>query len=49
LKKDYVTEEQIEKIVGFLKKENPLHLEHDIKLAPLWIQKIMRKALTENN
>jgi hypothetical protein len=49
LKKDYVTEEQIEKIVGILKKENPQHLEHDIKLAPLWIQKIMRKAQTENN
>lgn len=28
-----------------LKKENPLHLLHDIKLAPAWIQKIIKRAL----
>lgn len=34
-----------EKIIELLKKENPKHMMHDIKLAPVWIQKIMRKAL----
>lgn len=34
-----------EKIIELLKKENPKHILHDIKLAPVWIQKIMRKAL----
>ena len=33
-----------ERIIELLKKENPKHLMHDIKLAPVWIQKIMRKA-----
>lgn len=33
-----------EKIIELLKKENTKHLMHDIKLAPVWIQKIMRKA-----
>ena len=33
------------KIIELLKKENPLHLLHDIKLAPVWIQKIMKRAL----
>jgi uridine kinase len=33
------------KIMELLKKENPQHLLHDIKLAPVWIQKIMKRAL----
>ena len=33
------------KIIELLKKEKPKNLMHDIKLAPIWIQKIMRKAL----
>lgn len=33
------------KIIELLKKENPQHLLHDIKLAPVWIQKIMKRAL----
>jgi hypothetical protein len=28
-----------------LKKEEVKNLQHDIALAPVWIQKIMRKAL----
>jgi ribosomal protein S19E (S16A) len=36
---------QEEKIIDLLKKENPQDLIHDIKLAPVWIQKIMKKAL----
>jgi ribosomal protein S19E (S16A) len=34
-----------ERIIELLKKENPKHLMHDIKLAPVWIQKIIKKAL----
>jgi hypothetical protein len=33
------------KIIELLKKENPKHLLYDINLAPVWIQKIMNKAL----
>ena len=33
------------KIIELLKKEDPKNLIHDIKIAPVWIQKIMQKAL----
>jgi predicted transcriptional regulator len=33
------------KIIKLLKEEDPSHLLFDISLAPVWIQKIMRKAL----
>jgi len=36
-------EEQI--IIDLLRKENRQNLIHDIALAPVWIQKIMKKAL----
>jgi hypothetical protein len=39
------TVEEEQKIIALLKKENPQHLLHDIALAPVWIQKIMKKAL----
>ncbi|MFZ1750320.1 MAG: DUF6088 family protein [Saprospiraceae bacterium] len=42
---DNQTQEEENKIIHLLKKENPEHLLHDIKLAPVWIQKIMKKAL----
>lgn len=38
------TEEEI-KIIGLLKKEDTKDLLHDTALAPVWIQKIMRKAI----
>lgn len=38
------TEEEI-KIIGLLKNEDTKDLLHDIALAPVWIQKIMRKAI----
>ena len=41
-----VTAVEEEKILDVLKKENEKDLKHDIALAPVWIQKIMRKALT---
>ena len=42
-----VTEEEEQKIVGLLRKENIKDLKHDIALAPVWIQKIMTKVLTD--
>lgn len=42
-----VTIEEELKIVDLLKKEDEKDLKHDIALAPVWIQKIMKKALTE--
>ncbi len=42
-----VTEEEKKKIIGLLKKENSKDLLQDIKLAPVWIQKIMQKALKQ--
>jgi hypothetical protein len=43
--KGNVTQEEEEIIIEHLKKEKHSHLEHDIRLAPEWIRKIMRKAL----
>lgn len=42
-----LSEEEEQKIVHLLKKENEKALKHDIVLAPVWIQKIMKKALTD--
>lgn len=41
-----VTEEEEQKILTLLKKEDEKDLKHDIALAPVWIQKIMKKVLT---
>lgn len=43
--KDKVYPEEEIRILDLLKKEDPKHLVHDISLAPVWIQKIMKKAL----
>jgi len=40
-----VSEEEENKIVVLLKKEDEKDLKHDIALAPVWVQKIMKKAL----
>jgi hypothetical protein len=42
-----VTAEEAQKIVELLKEEDEKDLKHDIPLAPVWIQKIMNKALTD--
>ncbi len=42
-----VTAEEEQKILDLLKKENIVDLKHDISLAPVWIQKIMKKTLTD--
>ena len=43
--KDKVSAEEIEKITQLLKKENSMHLQHDIRLAPEWVRQILRQAL----
>jgi hypothetical protein len=42
-----VDEHEEEKIVALLKHENRELLKYDIKLAPVWIQEIMKKALID--
>lgn len=42
-----VTVEEEQKIVDLLCKEDVKDLKHDIALAPVWIQKIMKKALSD--
>jgi hypothetical protein len=42
-----ITAEEEQKILGLLRKEEVIDLKHDIALAPVWIQKIMKKALTD--
>ena len=42
-----VSTEEEEKILELLRKENEKDLKHDIALAPVWIQKIMKKAMTD--
>jgi hypothetical protein len=42
-----VTAEEEKKIIDLLKKEEGKDLKHDIALAPVWVQKIMIKALTD--
>lgn len=43
--KDNVTEEEVQIILKQLGREEQYRLEHDIRLAPEWIRKIMRQAL----
>lgn len=38
-------EDEERRILDLLKKENEKDLRHDIQLAPVWIQKIMKKGL----
>ena len=42
-----VTTQEENKIVELLKKEDLKDLKHDILLAPVWVQKIMNKALID--
>jgi len=42
-----VREREEEKIIALLRNEDEKDLEHDILLAPVWIQKIMKKALND--
>jgi len=40
--KDKVTEEELGKIRELLKQEKPCHLQHDLKIAPEWIRKLLK-------
>ena len=42
-----VSEQEENKIIDLLKKEDQSKLKHDISLAPVWIQKIMKKAIND--
>lgn len=43
--KEKATTEEIEKIQKLLKKEKTTRLQHDIRLAPVWIKEIMKPVL----
>ncbi|MFO7971511.1 MAG: DUF6088 family protein [Desulfobacterales bacterium] len=45
--KDNITKAEINKIRELLRKEKPTRLEHDIRLAPVWIKDIMKPVLEE--
>ncbi len=47
--KDNVTQDEITQVQQLLKKEKRTKLEHDLRLAPAWIRKIMKAAFTDNN
>ena len=40
--KDKVTKEELDKIRELLKQEKPFHLQHDLKIAPEWIRKLLK-------
>jgi len=46
--KEQVTPDEIKKIQHLLLKENKTKLEHDIRLAPVWIREIMKPVLKAN-
>jgi len=43
--KDKATDNELQKIVTLLRKEEERKLLHDISLAPAWIKEIMKKAI----
>jgi len=45
--KDKVGDRELMQIRELLKKEKPYHLQHDIKLAPEWIRKLLRSVVRE--
>ena len=42
-----VNEQEENKVIELLKKEEVKDLKHDITLAPVWVQKIMMKAISD--
>jgi len=44
---DKVTDNEIKKIKELLQKEKPYHLQHDLKLAPEWIRKLIGTIKTD--
>lgn len=48
IRKDRLTIQEEEKIIDLLSKESQKDLKHDIQLAPVWIKKIMQKAIIDD-
>ncbi len=46
---DKVTDNEIKKIKELLQKEKPYHLQHDLKLAPEWIRKLIGTIKTDTS
>ena len=46
--KQNITEEKMRHIQTVLQNEKPTHLAYDIRLAPVWIQEIMKTALNNS-
>lgn len=42
-----LTEDEEKKVIAILKKEDINNLKYDVKLAPVWIAEIMKKALNQ--
>ena len=42
---DNITDQEQQKIIDLLKEEDKIKLKYDISIAPVWIQKIMKKAI----
>ncbi|CAG5006070.1 hypothetical protein DYBT9275_03720 [Dyadobacter sp. CECT 9275] len=47
--KDNVKADELNKIKELLKQEKPYHLQHDLKLAPVWIRKLIEPVKTDLN
>ena len=45
--KDKVSDKELTRIRELLKKEKPYHLQHDMKLAPEWIRKLLRPVVRD--
>jgi hypothetical protein len=46
--REKITPTEEEEIVALLSKEKPEYLRHDMMLAPVWMRKILNKALINN-
>jgi hypothetical protein len=44
-----LTQGELKKIIDLLRTEDEKDILHDLTLAPVWIQKIMRKSLSDEN
>lgn len=45
--KDHLNDKELQHIKDILKKENPRHLKHDLKLAPAWIKQLLKSTIDD--
>lgn len=45
--KDHLNDKELQHIKDILKKENPRHLQHDLKLAPAWIKQLLKSTIDD--